>query len=377
MAGIYIHIPFCKQKCFYCDFYKTTDLSLKSSLIQALNIELKESANQFKEDIIQTIYLGGGTPSLLTEIDIKLIFNTINSYYNINKNVEITLEANPDDLSAEYLKMLSKSNINRLSIGIQSFQDNILKRLNRRHNVSQVIKSIQQAQDVGFNNISVDLIYGIPNLTLSNWEYNLKQIEKLNIQHLSAYHLTIEPNTVFGKLLTQNKISVIKEDDSVQQFSTLIEWAKTNNFEHYEISNFARNNLYSKHNTNYWLQQKYLGIGPSAHSYNKKIRSWNISNTTKYIEAVFNKKDKSESEKLTETDKYNEYLMTRLRTKFGINLKYIKDIFGENKYQELLKSISPFIKNNSINIKNNYAILSNKGIFISDLILSEIIHLDN
>jgi oxygen-independent coproporphyrinogen-3 oxidase len=377
MAGIYIHIPFCKQRCFYCDFYKTTQLSLKSNLIESLSIELKQRKEYIDNEIVETIYFGGGTPSLLTKDEIKLILDTIHLNYNVKKDAEITIEANPDDLSTEYIKTLAQTNINRLSIGIQSFQDAILQKMNRRHNANQAINCIKQAQHEGFNNISADLIYGIPELSVNTWIDDLNQMEKLNIQHLSAYHLTIEPNTKFGELLKKNKISIIKESDSIQQFNTLINWAKTNNFEHYEISNFAKNGLYSQHNTNYWKQKKYLGIGPSAHSYNQKTRSWNIANTKQYIDAVNNNKIYSEIETLTETDKYNEFLITWLRTKWGINLIDIKKQFGNKRQQKLLKLLEPFIKDNSINFKNNYAILSNKGIFISDLILSNIIDLNN
>jgi oxygen-independent coproporphyrinogen-3 oxidase len=377
MAGIYIHIPFCKQRCFYCDFYKTTQLSLKSNLIESLSIELKQRKEYIDNEIVETIYFGGGTPSLLTKDEIKLILDTIHLNYNVKKDAEITIEANPDDLSTEYIKTLAQTNINRLSIGIQSFQDAILQKMNRRHNANQAINCIKQAQYEGFNNISADLIYGIPELSVNTWIDDLNQMEKLNIQHLSAYHLTIEPNTKFGELLKKNKISIIKESDSIQQFNTLINWAKTNNFEHYEISNFAKNGLYSQHNTNYWKQKKYLGIGPSAHSYNQKTRSWNIANTKQYIDAVNNNKIYSEIETLTETDKYNEFLITWLRTKWGINLIDIKKQFGNKRQQKLLKLLEPFIKDNSINFKNNYAILSNKGIFISDLILSNIIDLNN
>lgn len=372
MAGIYIHIPFCYQRCHYCDFYKTTQLSKKPDLIEALTIELTHRKRWLEKETIKTIYFGGGTPSLLTNDEIKRIIDTIYSNYDVDNNPEITLESNPDDLSHKYISELAKSSINRLSIGIQSFQDDLLKKMNRRHNSSQAIKCVQTAQNAGFTNISTDLIYGIPELTMEMWIKNLDQMANLNIQHLSAYHLTIEPNTIFGKMFKQGNLNTIKEDDSLEQFKTLIEWAKSNNFDHYEISNFAKDGLYSQHNTSYWQQKKYLGIGPSAHSYNIDSRLWNVADLYKYINAIQNNSSYSESEILSVTDKYNEYLMTWLRTKWGVNLNQVKNIFGDEQAQNLLELLQPFVKDKSINIKNSCATLSEKGIFISDLILSDL-----
>lgn len=372
MAGIYIHIPFCYQRCHYCDFYKTTELSKKTDLINALTIELSARKSWIDKDKVKTIYFGGGTPSLLSTDEIKRIIDSIYLNYQVDENIEITLESNPDDLTQKYINNLAKSPINRLSIGIQSFQNDLLKKMNRRHNSSQAIECVQNAQEAGFTNISTDLIYGIPDLTMDMWMNNLEQMGNLNIQHLSAYHLTIEPNTAFGKMFNKGALNPIKEDDSLLQFKTLIEWAKANNFDHYEISNFAKDGLYSQHNTSYWQQQKYLGIGPSAHSYNINSRLWNIANLDKYLTNIQNNISYSESEILTDTDKYNEFLMTWLRTKWGINLNQVKELFGDNQAQDLLELLQPFIKDNSINIKNGCAILSDKGIFISDLILSDL-----
>ena len=377
MAGIYIHIPFCYQRCNYCDFYKTTQLSKKTDLITAIKSELLQRKKWLNSESVKTIYFGGGTPSLLTTDEIQSIIDTIFLNYSIDNNPEITLETNPDDLSKTYINNICATPINRLSIGIQSFQDSILKKMNRRHNTKQAIDCVKLAQDAGFSNISTDLIYGVPGLSMQMWEDSLKQMAKLNIQHLSAYHLTIEQNTTFGKMLKHGELKVIKERDSILQFKTLIEWSKNSNFEHYEISNFAKDKLYSKHNTSYWQQQKYLGIGPSAHSYNINTRLWNIADIDKYIEAINNNTSYSESEILSEIDKYNEYLMTWLRTKWGVNLNTVKEVFGVDKQQNLIKSLNHFINDNSVTIINNCAILTDKGIFISDLILSDLIIVDD
>ena len=377
MAGIYIHIPFCKQKCNYCDFYKTTQVSKKHELVEALISELSQRKKWLQNDTVETIYFGGGTPSLLSISEINRIIDKIFSDYSVASIPEITLESNPDDLTKKQILDLKHTAINRLSIGIQSFQNDQLKKMNRRHTANQAVSCVKQAQDAGYENISTDLIYGLPNLTTNTWLNDLKQMQKLNIQHLSAYHLTYETGTEFDKMLKKKMIIPVGEEESVRQFKTLISWAKGNSFEHYEISNFAKPGFYSKHNTSYWQQEKYLGIGPSAHSYNIETRRWNISNLDKYINGINKKEKYSESETLTNIDKYNEYLMTSMRTMWGVNIKKVEAVFGIKQSQTFVNSIKPFIKNGAVYKKNDNFILSDEGIFISDKILTDIIVLQD
>jgi len=377
MAGIYIHIPFCKQKCNYCDFYKTTQVLQKPQFINALLNELEQRKSWLSNEEVKTIYFGGGTPSLLTINEIIRIIDTIYSNFNVVKTPEITLECNPDDLTKKQIENIRHTPVNRLSIGIQSFQNNQLKFMNRRHNATQAVDCVKMAQDAGFNNISTDLIYGLPNLSLKNWELELEQMGKLNVQHLSAYHLTIESGTVFHTMKNKGLIKTINEDESIQQFELLIQWARQNGFEHYEISNFAHSGYYSQHNTSYWQQETYLGAGPSAHSYNQKTRLWNVSDLAKYISGIHNNEVYYESENLSENDKYNEFLMTWLRTCWGVDIKKIGHLFGLGRQLNLKKAIQPYINDGNVYKKENRFILSDKGIFISDTILADLMVLDD
>jgi oxygen-independent coproporphyrinogen-3 oxidase len=249
--------------------------------------------------------------------------------------------------------------------------------MNRRHNASQAIDCVKQAQDAGFSNISTDLIYGLPNLSMKTWEHDLEQMGKLNIQHLSAYHLTYEEGTVFDTMLKKGSIKPIKEEASIQQFKTLLAWAKSNGFEHYEISNFAKPNYYSKHNSSYWRQEKYLGIGPSAHSYNGDMRLWNLANLGKYLNGINENEKYFESETLSEIDKYNEYLMTWLRTLWGVNIEKVGELFGQYRRNSLVKSLKPFIDANSLYMKEGCAVLTDEGVFITDTILADLMILPN
>ncbi len=373
MAGIYIHIPFCKQRCNYCDFYKTTQVLKKQDFLNALIKELINRKKELHQENINTIYFGGGTPSLLEANEINRIINIIFENFKTNAKLEITLESNPDDLTKQYINHLKKTPINRLSIGIQSFNNHFLSLMNRRHNSQQAVDCVKMAQDAGFNNISTDLIYGLPGLTVLQWEKELIQMQKLNIQHLSAYHLTYESGTSFGTMLKKGTLTPVKEETSVKQFEQLIDWAKSADFEHYEISNFAREGFYSKHNRSYWQQKMYLGAGPAAHSYNKNTRSWNVADLNKYINGILNNQKYFESEELSVTDKYNEYLMTGLRTKWGVNLKQVEKLFGREILESLSGDIVPFIDRKDMKIENENIILTDKGIFVSDAILTELI----
>ena len=376
MSGIYIHIPFCKQRCNYCDFYKTTDISKKNIFITTVIKELQQQKLYLNNSVVNTIYFGGGTPSVLTSGEINKIIDAVYSCFTIDENPEITLEANPDDLTTDYLNNLRKTKVNRLSIGIQSFQDNLLKLMNRRHNSQQAKQCVKNAQNVGFENISTDLIYGLPELTNKIWEDDLTAMFSLNINHLSAYHITYEQGTKFYDFVKTKKIIPADETTGLEQFKILTAVAENNRFEHYEISNFAKKDFYSKHNSSYWMQKPYLGVGPSAHSYNLMSRKWNISNIDKYIYGVNNNGEYSETEQLTEIDKYNEYLMTRLRTMWGINLKDIETSFGEERLKNLQKQMQKLKDNGIVSQNNGIVKLTQKGIFISDLILSDLIIVD-
>lgn len=372
MSGIYIHIPFCRQRCHYCDFYTTTQVKRKPELIQALVNELIIRKEWLAEKPVKTIYFGGGTPSLLATDDLKLIFDTIYKHYAVVDNPEITLEANPDDLSAKYLANLKTTLVNRLSIGTQSFHEVDLSLMNRRHGAMQAFEAIKESQEAGFDNISVDLIYGLPNSNPEMWAKNLEQVADLNIQHLSAYHLTFEPNTVFDVKKKKGELLPIKEENSIKQFKMLIEWAAKNKLEHYEISNFGKQGYYSKHNTSYWMQQKYLGIGPSAHSYNLESRSWNVANLSKYIDKISGNEKAYEIEILSPNDIQNEFLITGLRTRWGVNLLEFEAQFGSYRKVELLNKAKLYISDKSLYIKENSLILTDEGVFICDAILADL-----
>ena len=372
MAGIYIHIPFCRQKCYYCDFYKTLNSSLTGSFISTLKKEIQLNKNYLENEPVETIYFGGGTPSVLTENELTEILTFLNSEFQILPDAEITFETNPDDLSTEYLHGIYNAGVNRLSIGIQSFQNEHLKKMNRRHNAKQAVKSVENAAKIRFENISVDLIYGLPNLTDNDWNESLKQVFQLPVQHLSAYHLTYHQGTVFYNWLKKGTLKELKEPQSISQFNMLIAEAEKNGFQQYEISNFAKNRLYSKHNKSYWFGKKYLGLGPSAHSFNGASRRWNISNVEKYIEAIQDNKLYFEKEILTENDKYNEYILTRIRTIWGVSTEFIQRNFGENKVAHFKKNITKYITTNLVIQNNDIFTLTKEGLFVSDKIMADL-----
>ena len=375
MAGIYIHIPFCKSKCNYCDFYSETTHNKNTidSYIIALQKEIDLRISYLQNSKIETIYFGGGTPSVLSANQINTIFDKINDSFTISKNLEFTFEANPDDINLSYLKNLKKhTKINRLSIGLQSFFDDDLKLMNRRHNVLQSKKAIRDAQKVGFDNISGDLIYGLPKMTTQKWEQNLNAFFELNLQHLSAYHLTYESGTMFYKWLKNKNISEISENKSIEQFEVLMKKAEENNFIHYEISNFGKTNYLSKHNSNYWNRAKYMGLGTSAHSYNGQEREWNISNLNKYVNSIFENKLPSEKEILSSQDKLNEYIMTSLRTSEGVNFDYLKTNFEQKEVLDIETKLNKKLETEFIQKTNNFYSLTKKGQFISDSIILDL-----
>jgi oxygen-independent coproporphyrinogen-3 oxidase len=326
MAGIYIHIPFCKQACHYCDFHFSVNRETSDRMVNAIIRELQLRKDYLADHSIHTIYFGGGTPSLLAPADLEKIFSALHAHFQIDNQAEITLEANPDDLSGEKISSLKKTPINRLSIGIQSFFEDDLKWMNRAHTASQSTDAVKLAQDAGFNNISIDLIYGLPGSTDHGWEENLERAFALNVQHLSCYCLTVEPRTALATFIKNGKSPGINEDQAARQFEILMQRAKDGGWKHYEISNFCRDNYFSRHNTSYWSGEKYLGLGPSAHSFNGLTRQWNISHNLQYIQGIEKDVVPAEVETLTSIQRLNEYIMTSLRTMWEWISKELKKL---------------------------------------------------
>ncbi|MCE4564079.1 radical SAM family heme chaperone HemW [Maribellus sp. CM-23] len=372
MAGIYIHIPFCRQKCYYCDFYKTVNTTLKPKFLQSLKAEAKVRKNYLGNEAVETIYFGGGTPSVLEAGELADILEHLNELFEVKENTEITFEANPDDLTPAYLKAIKQGGVNRLSVGIQALQNQHLQKMNRRHDASQAIEAIHNAAKIGFNNISVDLIYGLPGLTESEWKDSLSQVFELPVQHLSAYHLTYHEGTAFYTWLKKGTLRELSETESVKQFEILIDKAASAGFEQYEISNFARNELYSQHNTSYWQGKKYLGLGPSAHSFDQQSRRWNTSHVESYIKAIDNGLAFSEEEILSENDRYNEYILTRIRTKWGVSLTAINELFGEEMKSYFLTQLKKYVDAGLVNLENDRVTLPRKGLFVSDEIMTDL-----
>jgi len=372
MSGIYIHIPFCKQRCYYCDFHTSVVMKNIEQMIIAMKNEMLQRKDFLGNEEIETIYFGGGTPSLMRKSDFIELIGELKKFFNVNPKAEITIEANPDDLSSEYLRDLKETGINRLSIGIQSFNDVLLKLLNRRHNSEQAVKCVKEAVDIGFENITVDLIYGLPGLDIKMWENTLDKAFALPIKHLSAYHLTFEPNTVLTNFLKSGKIKEIDEELSIEQFKMLIKKSGERQFIHYEISNFAKAGWISKHNSSYWQGKKYLGIGPSAHSFDGTVRQWNISDNKIYIENVLNNGSYFEYEVLTKQNQYNEYVMTSLRTMWGLDLDYVNNFFEKEYHTHFLQRIERYIKDDKAILENNKIILTDPGKIISDKIISDL-----
>ncbi|MFL5730492.1 MAG: radical SAM family heme chaperone HemW [Cytophagaceae bacterium] len=371
MPGIYIHIPFCRLACHYCDFHFSTNLSLKEQMLGMICREIEMRADYTVDKKIGTIYFGGGTPSLLSEKELGQIMNALHKEFSIDKDAEITLEANPDDLDEKTLAAIQRAGINRLSIGIQSFHEAHLKYLNRIHSAAQALNSVQKAQQQGFENISIDLIYGIPAKDDIIWNQDLETVLGLKVQHISSYCLTIEPSTVFGKWLEKKVIRPVDEEMAARQFEILMKTMRENGFEHYEISNFSLPELYSKHNTSYWQGKKYLGIGPGAHSFNGDERQFNISNNQIYINSILKGEIPSTIEKLSEKDKINEYLMTSLRTKWGCDLNRLKDL-PEFQYSRQYKKIEKMANDQLITNNSGILILTDKGKLLADKIIYDL-----
>ncbi|MCD4665356.1 MAG: radical SAM family heme chaperone HemW [Bacteroidales bacterium] len=372
MAGIYIHIPFCKQKCHYCNFYSIASRKNKDHLIGALIKEIELQKNYLAGEKIKTIYFGGGTPSLLTSDELNRIFNQIAKFFKINSEAEITFEANPDDLDKSKITALRETPINRLSIGVQSFFDEDLKYLNRIHSVQQALQSIKNAKEAGFQNLSIDLIYGIPTLSEKNWLANLEKFFSLNLQHLSGYALTVEPKTALDILIKKKKTEAVKEQRIIEHFQVLTTQMKENGYVHYEISNFCKEPYFSKHNKSYWFGEKYIGLGPSAHSYDGKSRQWNVSNISKYISEVEKNIIPAEIEKLTPVQKYNEYVLTSLRTMWGTDLNFISKQFGNEIAKYFKSNVKNYVSSGKVMEKNGKYFLTVKGKLFADRIASNL-----
>ncbi len=371
MSGIYIHIPFCKQACHYCDFHFSTSTKKKEDMVLALAKEMELRKDEFQNEVVETIYFGGGTPSVLSIDNIRFLIHSVYQNYDVIENPEITLEANPDDLDGETILQFANSPINRLSIGIQSFFEDDLQLMNRAHNSEEAKKCLAFATQY-FDNISIDLIYGMPNMSNEKWLQNIETAISYNIPHISSYALTVEPKTALHKMIKTGTISSLDDDLVKQHFHILIDKLHENGFVHYELSNFGKPNYFSKNNTAYWLGKKYIGIGPSAHSFNGESRSWNVSNNSLYLKAIAENKLPSESEILSKTDQYNEYIMTGLRTIWGVSLVKIETEFGSNYLDYLNQQAEKYISDNLLKVENNILKTTIKGKFLCDGIASDL-----
>ena len=371
MAGIYIHIPFCKKLCSYCDFYHIITPAENKSYVGTLIKEAGIRREYLGNEHVSTIYIGGGTPSVLSPEEIGILLD-IRKLFRVDENCEITIELNPDDIDRDYLQGLKDSGVNRISLGIQSWRDSDLKLMNRRHNAAQAAAALEQTLKSGFDNVTIDLIYGIPGMTTADWSSNLDISFSYDIKHLSAYHLTIEPGTVFGKMKDKGMLSELDEDESSVQFHLLIEKALAAGFIHYEISNFGKPGYFSIHNSNYWKQVSYLGLGPSAHSFNGYSRQWNVKDVKKYVKAVDSGSLLFEREELDKKTRFNEYIMTSLRTMWGIDLDYVEKAFDKEGYDYVVNLSGKMIDYGLMKQENKTLVLTNQGKMISDNIISEL-----
>ena len=397
MSGIYIHIPFCKQACHYCDFHFSTSMGTKDAMIKAIQKELVLRKGECKDELVETIYFGGGTPSVLTSEELSSIIQTVYQHYQVTEHPEITLEANPDDLASATLSQhavkeenqklvversrnhifedLKKAGINRLSIGIQSFFEEDLRLMNRAHNAREAENCIREAKNY-FDNISIDLIYGIPDMTNERWLQNIKKALSFDIPHISSYALTVEPKTALANFIKKGIIKPVDDAVAQEHFTILLEELEAAGFDSYEISNFGKSGFYSKNNTAYWQQKKYIGIGPSAHSFNGKRRGWNVKNNPKYIKSIENNILPMEIEVLSKTDCYNEYIMTGLRTMWGVSLGQVRNDFGETYLKYLEKQAVKYIDEHLLYIDGNQLLATKKGRFLADGIAADLFMLN-
>jgi oxygen-independent coproporphyrinogen-3 oxidase len=372
MGGIYLHIPFCKQACHYCDFHFSVHTEETGLLVKAIIKELELQKEYLNGENIHTIYFGGGTPSLLREEELEEILHSIHTFYPVAKYPEITLEANPDDLSIQKLENLKLAGINRLSLGIQTFNDTLLTYLNRAHNSATARTSFRRARDTGFANISIDLIYSIPGQDQAGWAYDIDQALELNPDHISSYSLTIEARTVFGHWAKTGRLQPVEDDLAAAQLEFLMQRLESSGYEQYEVSNFAKPGFYSRHNSNYWRQENYLGIGPGAHSYNGVSRQFNVRNNPLYVKSVEAGRVPAEMENLTTNDRINEYLLTTLRTSWGCNVEFIRTQFNYDLLQENAAYIKQLLDQKMITLNNHTILLTRMGKLMADKIASDL-----
>ena len=375
MAGIYIHIPFCKQRCRYCAFYSCTKAHLQERYVAALCRELELRRLYIKGEV-ETIYIGGGTPSILPHPLLKKIFETVYGSYSVTTDAEITMECNPDDLTTEYLAQLRSLPINRLSMGVQSFDDSILKILGRRHTAERAREAVENARLAGFDNISIDLMFALPTSTRESWAHDLETAIALRPNHISAYNLTYEEDTPFFNALHKGNITPLSEEENIEQFEMLVEHLTAAGYRHYEISNFAQPGCESRHNSSYWHDVPYIGCGASAHSYNGNERSWNVSDIELYIRGIETGNPDFEIEHLSENERYNDAIVTRLRTADGLPLEWFRHKFNKKLYDYLCRNIAPHIDNGTLKEDNGSVSLTREGIFISDSIMRDLIYIE-
>ena len=375
MSGIYIHIPFCKQACHYCDFHFSTSMGKKEAMVEALKKELLLRKDEFSNEVVETIYFGGGTPSVLETAEIQSIINSVYSHYEVCENPEITLEANPDDLSEAKIIALAESPINRLSIGIQSFFEEDLKLMNRAHSAEEAVKSLATARRF-FDNISIDLIYGMPDMGNERWKQNIDKALSFDIPHISSYALTVEPHTALATFIKKGVVKNVDDEVAQAQFHILVETLQAAGFENYEISNFGKPDYLSKNNTAYWQQKKYLGIGPSAHSFDGVRRGWNVNNNPKYLRAIEKGELPIETEILSTTDRYNEYVMTGLRTVWGVSMGRIASEYGEKYKEYALNQSEKHIEEHLLYLDGDILLTTKKGKFLADGIAADLFMLN-
>ncbi|MBL7843951.1 MAG: radical SAM family heme chaperone HemW [Cyclobacteriaceae bacterium] len=372
MAGLYFHIPFCKQACYYCDFHFSTNQEVRAEMVKALVKELHLQKDFLNGEVINTVYIGGGTPSLLKFEELHSLLDAVRNLHQLNSTAEITLEANPDDLTDDTLTKVKQVGINRLSIGIQTFHNDLLKFMNRAHDSATALQAIQSARKAGFDNISIDLIYAIPGQDDVRWKEDIQQALEVNPEHLSCYSLTIEEKTVFGKWSAIGKLKTVEDDVAAYLLEVLMGTLSAAGYEHYEISNFAKPGFYSRHNSSYWKQQKYLGIGPSAHSYNGSIRQFNIANNHLYLKSIQKNEIPAEKEVLTIENKINEYILTTLRTQWGTDLTKLKQEFNVDLLQQNSAYIQQLIERDQAILANGVLILTRKGKLLADKLASDL-----
>ncbi|WP_084680228.1 radical SAM family heme chaperone HemW [Chryseobacterium luteum] len=370
---IYIHIPFCKQKCSYCNFHFSTSLNFKDEMIRAMKTEIRLRKDELQNKSLKSLYFGGGTPSILSADEINSLIDEVLKYFTFDNDIEVTLEANPDDLDKNFLKQLAQSPVNRLSIGTQSFFEEDLILMNRAHNASEAESSIKRAQDFGFENLSIDLIYGSPTSNLEIWKENLNKTIALEVPHISSYALTVEPKTALENWISKGKVASPREDDQNKEFYYLSDFLKDNGFEHYEVSNFAKPGFYSRHNSAYWKYKEYLGIGPSAHSYNGfDVRSWNVANNQQYIKKLHTGILAKEEEILSQYDQFNEMIMIGLRTIWGVDLESLKNKFNDQIIEHFQYEIKSKIEEGILITEDNHLKIPEKHWFMADGIASDL-----